>query len=113
MHSSYMIHRDMKLENIMVEIKPCQKEDSCSNITCKITDFGFACMMEKNHKKKTLSIGSPLYMAPDVLSHMYDYKADIWSIGVITYMLLTGEPPFEGKDNDETFTKIRYFPYDK
>ena len=42
-------------------------------------------MMEKNQSKKTLSVGSPLYMAPEVLSHMYDYKADIWAIGVMAY----------------------------
>ena len=69
--------------------------------------------MEKNQRKKTLSVGSPLYMGPEVLSRMYDYKADIWAIGVMTYMLLTGKPPFEGKDNNDTYTKIRYFGYDK
>ena len=52
-------------------------------------------------------------MAPEVLSRMYDYKADIWALGVMTYMLLTGKEPFPGENNEEIFKKIRYFPYDK
>ena len=59
-------------------------------------------MIEK--RKKSLSIGSPLYMAPEVLNRMYDSKADIWSLGVMTYIILTGKAPFEGKNNDEMFT---------
>ena len=60
-------------------------------------------------KKKSLSIGTPLYMAPDVLNRMYDNRADIWSLGVIAYILLTGEPPFDGATDDEIFTAIRYY----
>ena len=61
-------------------------------LVCKLTDFGFATVMD--NKKKTLSVGSPIYMAPDVINRQYDSKCDIWALGVLTYMLLTGKPPF-------------------
>ena len=59
------MHRDLKLENIMVDIED-DKESGKQKIVCKITDFGFATMIEK--RKKTLSVGSPVYMAPEVLN---------------------------------------------
>ena len=67
----------------------------------------------ENTRKKTLSVGSPIYMAPEVINRMYDYKADIWSIGIMTYILLTGKAPFDGKEDSEIFTKIRYFSYNQ
>lgn len=104
-HASNIIYRDLKLENIMVDIE--EGKDGQSDLTCKITDFGFACMMDPA-RKKTLSLGTPLYMAPEVLNRSYDKKCDIWSLGVITYILLTGKAPFDGKDRDETYHQIRY-----
>ena len=80
-------------------------------MVCKITDFGFSTIIDK--RKKSLSIGSPMYMAPEVISRMYDSKADIWALGVIAYILLTGKSPFEGKDNDAMFVQIRYGIIDK
>ena len=64
-HASDLMHRDLKLENIMVDIED-DKESGKQKIVCKITDFGFATMIEK--RKKTLSVGSPVYMAPEVLN---------------------------------------------
>ena len=114
LHASGVIHRDLKLENIMVDLVDLEgdveKEDYIEHqLVCKLTDFGFATVID--NKKKTLSVGSPIYMAPDVLNRQYDSKCDLWALGVLTYMLLTGKPPFEGKDNDEKdlFVKIRYY----
>lgn len=104
-HASDMIHRDLKLENIMVDIED-DEEELTKKIVCKITDFGFATMIEQ--RKKTLAIGSPIYMAPDVLNSQYDTKADIWSLGVIVYILLTSKKPFDGENDEELYTKIRY-----
>ena len=108
-HASGIIHRDLKLENIMVDIQD-DEESELQKIICKITDFGFATMIEKS--KKTLSVGTPLFMAPEVLNRMYDSKADVWSLGVITYILLTSKQPFEGKDEPDMFNNIRYFEPD-
>ena len=64
MHASKIVHRDLKLENIMVDVE--KGENGEANLICKVTDFGFACMMDPN-KKINLSLGSPIYMAPEVV----------------------------------------------
>jgi serine/threonine protein kinase len=51
--------------------------------------------------------GTAFYMAPEMLTMSYSEKADIWALGVITYMLLTGRPPFEGKDENTVFDRVR------
>lgn len=50
--------------------------------------------------------GTPYYIAPEVLKKKYDEKCDIWSIGIILYILLTGAPPFNGKNEQEIYKKI-------
>jgi calcium-dependent protein kinase len=52
-------------------------------------------------------IGTPFYIAPEVLKKKYNEKCDIWSCGVILYILLSGNPPFTGKNDDEIFEKIK------
>lgn len=55
--------------------------------------------------------GTPYYIAPEVLNRMYDEKCDVWSCGVIMYILLCGQPPFKGKNHKEIFEKIRAGKY--
>lgn len=72
----------------------------------KITDFGFACFFDP---KEGLSdvLGSPLYMAPEIVNEKtYDLRVDVWSVGVIAYILLSGRPPFKGKTKQEIFNSI-------
>ena len=57
-------------------------------------------------------VGTPLYFAPEVLEGKYDKRCDLWSIGVITYMLLCGDPPFMGKSTAELEEKIKTTDYD-
>lgn len=60
-----------------------------------------------NGKAMVEKVGSPYYIAPEVLDKNYTNKCDLWSIGVMTYLLLSGEPPFNGKDDKEVLSKVR------
>lgn len=96
MHKQNIMHRDLKPENILCEKNADVNE---AEIHVKLTDFGFATKYDPNGKKHTLSLGSPLYMAPELCKEIaYDNKVDVWSSGVITYILLTGRPPFFDKN---------------
>lgn len=76
------------------------------NLDVKITDFGFACFYDPQEGVNQ-TLGSPLYMAPEIIQEKaYDQKVDIWSIGVIVYILLSGRPPFRGKTKHEIFRSI-------
>ena len=89
-----VVHRDLKLENILFQSKQ-------ENII-KLTDFGSSGLFPANTNKKIPqnlmldTVGTAYYIAPEVLNDRYDEKCDIWSIGVILFMLLSGRPPFEG-----------------
>lgn len=56
-------------------------------------------------------LGTAYYIAPEVLAENYDEKCDLWSIGVITYILLSGEPPFYGSTDDEILEKVKKGKY--
>ena len=93
MHSKNIMHRDLKPENILCEDSAGMQGDE---IVIKLTDFGFATKFDpEGSEKHTLSLGSAMYMAPELCREAsYDNKVDIWSVGVITYVLLAGLPPF-------------------
>ena len=91
MHKKNIMHRDLKPENLLV-----QDSSDSKSINIKLTDFGFATSFKKG-ENLDLSLGSPLYMAPElVLEEEYDNRVDVWSTGVIAYILLSGMPPFVG-----------------
>jgi len=100
-HASKILHRDLKPENILIE---SIKKNDYLNI--KVIDFGTAKMFEKNKAEKR-QIGSSYYMAPEVLNKSYTEKCDLWSVGVILYILLTKQPPFGGKTDDIIYSKIK------
>ena len=81
-------------------------DDKQTTMVCKVTDFGFAKAMDPE-QKETLSLGTPLYMAPElVLRKPYDSKVDIWALGVITHVILTGIPPHNGRGKQKIFQSI-------
>jgi len=107
-HKLKIIHRDLKPENILIY----EKNKNGFN-TIKIIDFGTALIFNKNIKDKSLT-GSVYYICPEVLSknRQYTEKCDVWSCGIIMYILLTGLPPFNGENDEEIMTKIINGKYD-
>lgn len=93
-HSNNIVHRDLKPQNILLNFIVDKTIATNKDIQLKIADFGFARFLQDGVMAATLC-GSPLYMAPEVImSHHYDKKADLWSIGTIAFQCLTGKAPF-------------------
>ena len=94
MHKQEIMHRDLKLQNVMVNI---EMNNGVPEMVCKLTDFGFSCVLEQNHMS-SLKLGTKLYMAPEIFEdEPYDKKVDTWALGVLTYIMLTSAYPFTGK----------------
>jgi calcium-dependent protein kinase len=103
LHSKNIMHRDIKPENIMFTKKINKKT---KKFEIKLIDFGTAKVFTKG-KKETKFIGTSYYIAPEVLKESYDQKCDVWSCGVIMYILLCGYPPFNGNTNNDIYNAIK------
>jgi calcium-dependent protein kinase len=108
LHSRGIVHRDIKPENILVEKydKKSKKKHDEDEINIKLIDFG-ASNFFKTNQILTLKIGSPYYIAPEVLNKSYNEKCDIWSAGVVLYVMLTGNFPFVGATTQQLFENIK------
>ena len=103
-HSKHIMHRDLKPENIMIE------ENTIDGyLQIKIIDFGTATFYQKDNLNKL--IGSPYYIAPEVIDKNYNEECDLWSLGVIMYVMLRGNYPFKGNDIESTFKLIKEGKY--
>jgi calcium-dependent protein kinase len=98
MHSKSIVHRDLKPENILLE----EKDESGAMQTIKLIDFGTGRKFKEGEQFSD-RVGTPGYMAPEIydLNASYDKQCDMWSIGIIAYILLCGEPPFKNKDSND------------
>ena len=103
-HKMRIIHRDLKLENILI------KNDEHGLSTIKIGDFGTSKSFKIGDVQKRL-VGSAYYVAPEVIQKKYNSKCDIWSCGVIMYVLLTKKPPFSGETDDIILKNISIGKY--
>jgi len=101
MHSNHVCHRDLKPENFLFLTKEAIEKN-----TLKIIDFGLSCTFEAN-VVLTTKAGTPYYVAPQVLAGKYDQLSDLWSCGVIMYVMLCGYPPFFGETDAEVLSKVR------
>mmetsp|Transcript_3543 Transcript_3543/g.8841 ORF Transcript_3543/g.8841 Transcript_3543/m.8841 type:complete len:618 (-) Transcript_3543:71-1924(-) len=101
MHSMHVCHRDLKPENFLL----VDRAPVLSN-TLKVIDFGFARRFELGTMMTSL-LGTAEYVAPEVLNKEYTAQCDVWSAGVILFILLCGYPPFRGKSSRETFRLVR------
>ena len=102
-HSSGIIHRDLKPENLLMKHRAHHREspDYFRSMTdVVVADFGLA-----TRPPASTCCGSPAYVAPEVISCVtsYDYSCDVWSLGIILYVMLAGAFPFKGKTHEETF----------
>ncbi|KAM3138427.1 Serine/threonine-protein kinase plk1 [Paramecium bursaria] len=103
LHTTQVIHRDLKLGNLFLN----------KNMELKLGDFGLATKLEFDGEKKRTICGTPNYIAPEVLDGKvgHSFEVDIWSLGVIIYAMLIGKPPFETPDVKTTYKKIRMNSY--
>lgn len=106
MHKHGVVHRDLKPENLL-----CSNTSAATASSIKIADFGLSKDLETGNLQT--SCGTPSYVAPEVLmGGQYDSEVDIWSIGVITYVLLCGFTPFYGDNQRQLFERILHAQFD-
>ena len=103
-HKNNIVHRDLKPENILLD-------DNTKEMLIKIIDWGCAVSFSTG-KKLSEADGTAYYIAPEVLKESYDEKCDVWSVGVILYIMLCGYPPFNGATDDEIFDKVKIGEFD-
>ncbi|XP_051518709.1 myosin light chain kinase 2, skeletal/cardiac muscle isoform X2 [Myxocyprinus asiaticus] len=98
MHQMYVLHLDLKPENILLVNR--------SSSQVKIIDFGLARRYKPREKLK-VSFGTPEFLAPEVVNFDFvSFPTDMWTLGVVTYMLLSGLSPFLGDDDSQTLNNV-------
>ena len=103
-HEHNIVHRDLKPENVLLE-------ENKQFDQIKVIDFGTA-QPYRPGQKLTETIGTPYYIAPEVLAKKYNKECDIWSLGVMTYICLSGLPPFNGRSDDDIMKAIKKGSFD-
>ncbi|MCQ2817976.1 MAG: protein kinase, partial [archaeon] len=103
-HNLGIVHRDLKPENLLFSTK-------AQNSSLRVIDFGLSKEYQKGTKMHN-KVGTSYYVAPEVLNGDYNEKCDVWSTGVILYILLSGDPPFNGKNDDIIYSKVAKMKFD-
>ncbi|KAK3245577.1 Calcium-dependent protein kinase 17, partial [Cymbomonas tetramitiformis] len=103
-HEYGVIHRDLKLENVLLT-------DESDNPTPVLVDFGVSTWFKPGQIMRE-TVGSPLYVAPEVLKQNYSCEADLWSAGVMLYVMLSGYLPFQGESDNDVYRAILLGEYD-
>ena len=106
LHSNNIIHRDLKLENILINDIEKSITTNEDLFLVKIIDFGTAKIFDKNKMPRAI-VGSIYYIAPEVILKKYGKECDMWSLGVILYMFIVGHAPFDGRSNRDIMEKIK------
>jgi len=105
-HHHGVVHRDIKLDNMLFA-------DNSEDAELKLIDFGFASAVEPGLEVMTDQLGTPSYMAPELWCRKdtpYDSSVDMWALGAVAYMLLSGTRPFHSDDKKEKGRMIRHDP---
>lgn len=101
MHSKNIVHRDLKPDNILIEEETRM---------VKLIDFGFSVVVNGSQGQLKIFCGTPSYMAPEIVRRKESYEGkpvDMWALGVLLYVMLTGQLPFRGANEAELFENIR------
>lgn len=104
-HEKNIVHRDLKPENFLFVSKD-------ENAPIKIIDFGLSRHETVGDGVMRTKVGTPYYVAPEVLRKQYTKSCDMWSIGVIAYILLCGYPPFYGESDNQIFDSVKAGMFD-
>jgi calcium/calmodulin-dependent protein kinase I len=100
LHSQGIAHRDLKPENLLIA------SNGQDSLDIKLSDFGLSKIFNENSVLKT-QCGTPAYVAPEILRKgRYTAKVDLWALGVIAFILLSGYPPFYDENTCELYKKI-------
>ena len=122
LHDNKILHRDLKLDNILVcfDNEEARKQKNMLKATIKIIDFGFARYL-KNEELAISVLGSPINMEPGILKKLnkidygnefgYDEKADIWSLGTLTYEMLVGKCTFDADSMENLVKRVEKGDY--
>jgi len=103
LHLEQICHRDIQPGNLLFT-----SDVPIAQSTLKLSNFAWACTFTPDQILKRL-VGTPAYVAPEVLQRSYDCKVDVWSCGVIMFELLTGTTPFDGDNDKQVIRKVRAF----
>jgi serine/threonine protein kinase len=101
LHRNGIVHRDIKPENVLFI-----SEDE-EDLTVKLIDFGLARRHKKGDALMSNPVGTAYYMSPELLKGKYDQACDVWSTGIVAYILLCGYPPFNGDTDPDIFEAIK------
>ena len=106
LHSNMIIHRDLKLNNVFID----------EDMNMRIGDLGMAVKLKSKHERRDSICGTPNYLAPEMVSSVafggHSFEVDIWAVGVMAYLMLYGRHPFDHKDINEMYKKIRAVDYE-
>lgn len=100
LHDMDIVHRDIKPENMLLE----SKEDGAA---VRLIDFGLSRRHAKGDLPMSNTVGTAYYTSPETIKGSYDRACDMWSVGVVAYILLAGYPPFNGSTDADIFDSIR------
>ena len=105
LHAQNICHRDLKPENLLLSAP--------NNADCiKLIDFGLSKICESHDQHMKTRAGTPYYISPEVIAGDYGLACDVWSLGVILYILIAGYPPFYGDTDQEIIRKVKSCEYE-